>query len=203
MNTNATVTGQPTQWDMTYPAIYHPTNWDRICTRPEDMVMGTWGWMQLREVYWSLAHLHHRAGLPEIPPDPYEIFRRYGLLCNRHEDTALFTWATFMEYERDVASFPPNRWHIYIPAGWGKRILRIAGSGIIKLSVVPHVTHEISRPPTLACFGFVMETHPPIHGPFVKHQLIGHKLQREQTVVLLNGEGGSTTENARSISMLG
>jgi hypothetical protein len=165
--------------------------------RDEDRHMENWGWVKLPQLNDCLMDIFRSGGLSvqDIMEDVFEIFRRYGLLCNREGDKPLFTWVSYRSYAIDSESLPPVGLDTCIPAGWAKRILRLVekDNKILRVTSSPHVWHEEKGPQR---GGLFMKMPAPYLGPFMRHQLIGHPQNGHPWVLCFNGEGGSTTKEA-------
>jgi len=153
---------------------------------PEHTHMKDWGWVNIHDLRGCLSFLDTglRASCAK------DIFDRYGLACNKEEDYALFTWITENGYVVDSREEPPfDSARIHVPSGWAKRILKLANSGIVRLTSSP------TKAPKRDSFGHEIEGETEII-----HQRVGHKTNGEKIIVIFNGESGRTTDEARVIA---
>lgn len=149
---------------------------------PEHKRIQEWGWVKIHDLMSCLSFLDGMR-----VNSAKDVFARYGLACNKEGDHALLTWVTTEGYVVDSQEEPPftSDRVIHIPAGWAKRIIRLANSGVVKLTTSPSE------------FPVIDSDFNEIKGEKeIIHQRVGHKVNGEKIIVLFNGEtrGGTTTE---------
>ena len=94
---------------------------------------------------------------------------------------------------------------MYVPAGWAEKILKLARQAkIVKITTSPWVRDEIDSPRLQQNFPWPKSIpQPPYHGPFVVHQLVGHRHDGEKTILTTGRVIASTTDEVRSLTCIG
>jgi len=182
------------------PAIYH-LNFD-FKDQAVERNITSWGWVKIPDLVSCLNMIFSGKNISEIRDA--EIFGRYGLLCKMVGDKPLYTWVNPDDFEIDGERIPTSYADTFIPAGWNDRIIRVADDDIIRVTADPWIRLEVDRGCMRQGLLFGLKQRKPFLGPiFEKWQKIGCKKDGEKTVVCFNRESGSSTEEARSITMYG
>lgn len=174
--------------------------------RPEDSALKNWGWCRLDAVTTCANNLLELGGCgPSLIDSPFEIFERYGLLCNKSGPEALLTWASnTCHYVHDGDELPEYLTDpvIYIPAGWAERIIKfVRAFRVLKVTTFPFVEHEreVEAPKRRAGGWPYIPTNKYFQGPFVRHQLVAHRCGGDKAFINLGDEPCSSTVEISSI----
>lgn len=184
---------------LAYPPIYNLA----ITGLPEyNAQLCFWGWVDLGDLTRCINYLLSKKQITETIK-PADIFTRYGLVCGRDVDQPQFTWVKEYEYAINSTEPPDNPLNCYIPAGWAERVIKLANSGILKVTSSPAVIHQtVGEAPQVGRWAFPGPTkHITFLGPFVRHQVMGHKHDGTKCIVSM-GEGSQTTQEAPSMTIL-
>ncbi len=147
--------------------------------------MQEWGWVKIHDLAECLPDIVENFSIQNRAE---EVFHRYGLICDKEEDEALFTWVypEINGYVFKSDELPPfgGREGIFVPAGWANRAISLAESGIVRLTTSPEE--------------FTINEQLAFRKVWI-HQIIGHKVNGEKVVVALPGEFAGTTDEAPCI----
>lgn len=180
---------------MIRPAIYNLNfDFDGIAFTSD---IAFWGWVKIPDL---VSCVNRMFANKNISVRDVEIFERYGLLCRMLDDKPLYTWANTDGFEIDGQKVPNNYANTFIPAGWSDRIINAARNDIIRVTASAWIEHEIDGGWKNGFFG--VKKKDPFLGPILKKwQKIGHCHDGKKMVICFNGEGGSTTKEAPTISL--
>lgn len=163
----------------------------------KDLRILNWGWVYLPELFEILQRIFHSdLATKDIMHTPSEVYRRFGLLCNRDGAHPLLTWVGKDKYLVDGPEEPPYD-QVYIPAGWSDRVIRVV-SGDEKIINV--TTEPYSYADDRENFRQLDISYKSRLGPFLRHQLVGTSVSGIRAILGFGKEPIGSTDTIQRVT---